>query len=43
MPQYIDSTGALAVDDVPDKLAIVGGDHVIGVEMAAIFTALVSL
>jgi len=43
VPQHIDFTGALAVDDVPDKLAIVGRDRVIGIEMAAIYTALVSL
>lgn len=38
-PQCINSTGALALTEVPNRLVIVGGG-VIGIEMAAIYRAL---
>ena len=38
-PRLIDSTGALAIDDVPEKLLIVGGG-IIGLEMAEIYHSL---
>ena len=38
-PKVIDSTGMLAVDEVPQRLAVIGGG-VIGVEFASLFAAL---
>lgn len=38
-PRIIDSTGALELSDIPDRLLVVGGG-VIGLEMAAVFHAL---
>lgn len=38
-PRVIDSTGALALDDVPESLLIVGGG-IIGLEMATVYHAL---
>jgi len=38
-PRCIDSTGALSLGKVPDRLAVIGGG-VIGVEMATIYSAL---
>ena len=37
-PRVVDSTGLLAVDDVPDRLAVIGGG-VIGIEFASLFAA----
>jgi dihydrolipoamide dehydrogenase len=38
-PRVIDSTGALELEDVPDRLLIVGGG-IIGLEMATVYDAL---
>jgi dihydrolipoamide dehydrogenase len=38
-PRLIDSTGALALTDVPDRLLVVGGG-IIGLEMASVYQAL---
>lgn len=38
-PRLIDSTGALALEDIPEKLLIVGGG-IIGLEMATVYHAL---
>ncbi|MDN5570671.1 MAG: NAD(P)/FAD-dependent oxidoreductase, partial [Propionibacteriaceae bacterium] len=38
-PKVIDSTGMLAMDEVPQRLAVIGGG-VIGVEFASLFAAL---
>ncbi|MEJ2178183.1 MAG: dihydrolipoyl dehydrogenase, partial [Gammaproteobacteria bacterium] len=38
-PRVIDSTGALELEDVPDRLLIVGGG-IIGLEMATVYNAL---
>jgi dihydrolipoamide dehydrogenase len=38
-PRLIDSTGALALEDVPERLLIVGGG-IIGLEMATVYSAL---
>jgi dihydrolipoamide dehydrogenase len=38
-PRIIDSTGALELEDVPDRLLIVGGG-IIGLEMATVYDAL---
>jgi dihydrolipoamide dehydrogenase len=38
-PAVVDSTGLLAIDHVPDRLAVIGGG-VIGVEFASLFAAL---
>ncbi len=38
-PRVLDSTGALALEDVPEKLLIVGGG-IIGLEMATVYHAL---
>ncbi|MBV8311439.1 MAG: dihydrolipoyl dehydrogenase, partial [Planctomycetaceae bacterium] len=38
-PRVIDSTGALALDDVPRRLLIIGGG-IIGLEMATVYQAL---
>lgn len=38
-PRLIDSTGALALRDVPDRLLVIGGG-VVGLEIAAIYSAL---
>ncbi len=38
-PRVIDSTGALALDGVPDRLLVIGGG-IIGLEMATVYRAL---
>ena len=38
-PRIIDSTGALALEDVPDRLLVIGGG-IIGLEMATVYAAL---
>ncbi|MEZ0468885.1 dihydrolipoyl dehydrogenase [Phaeobacter sp. SYSU ZJ3003] len=38
-PRIIDSTGALALEDVPDRLLVIGGG-IIGLEMAQVYHAL---
>ncbi|MDI3262026.1 MAG: dihydrolipoyl dehydrogenase [Fulvimonas sp.] len=38
-PRVVDSTGALALEDVPGKLLVVGGG-IIGLEMATVYAAL---
>ncbi|MBA3582601.1 MAG: dihydrolipoyl dehydrogenase [Gammaproteobacteria bacterium] len=38
-PRIIDSTGALALDDIPEKLLVIGGG-IIGLEMAMVYDAL---
>ena len=38
-PRLIDSTGALALEDIPERLLVVGGG-IIGLEMASVFDAL---
>jgi len=38
-PRLIDSTGALALDGVPEKMLIIGGG-IIGLEMATVYSAL---
>ncbi len=38
-PRIIDSTGALELDDLPDRLLVVGGG-IIGLEMACVYDAL---
>lgn len=38
-PRIMDSTGALALDDVPEKLLIIGGGY-IGLEMGTIYNSL---
>lgn len=38
-PRLIDSTGALALDDVPERLLIIGGG-IIGLEMATVYSTL---
>lgn len=38
-PRVIDSTGALELEDIPDRLLIVGGG-IIGLEMATVYNAL---
>ena len=38
-PRLIDSTGALALQDVPDRMLIIGGG-IIGLEMATVYAAL---
>lgn len=38
-PRIIDSTGALALESIPERLLIVGGG-IIGLEMAAVYSAL---
>jgi dihydrolipoyl dehydrogenase len=38
-PRVMDSTGALALEDVPDRLLIIGGG-IIGLEMACVYAAL---
>lgn len=38
-PRIIDSTGALALTDIPEKLLVVGGG-IIGLEMATVYSAL---
>ncbi|MEQ9093374.1 MAG: dihydrolipoyl dehydrogenase, partial [Miltoncostaeaceae bacterium] len=38
-PRIIDSTGALALEDVPERLLVVGGG-IIGLEMACVYDAL---
>ncbi|MGH3105013.1 MAG: dihydrolipoyl dehydrogenase [Gaiellaceae bacterium] len=38
-PRLIDSTGALALDDVPERLLVIGGG-IIGLEMACVYDAL---
>lgn len=38
-PRIIDSTGALALEDIPKKLLVVGGG-IIGLEMATVYAAL---
>ncbi len=38
-PRLIDSTGALALEDVPDKMLVIGGG-IIGLEMATVYSAL---
>jgi dihydrolipoamide dehydrogenase len=38
-PRIIDSTGALALDDIPGKLLVIGGG-IIGLEMATVYAAL---
>ncbi len=41
-PRVIDSTGALALESVPERLLVVGGG-IIGLEMAAVYSALGSI
>lgn len=38
-PRVIDSTGALALEDIPEKLLVIGGG-IIGLEMATVYHAL---
>ncbi len=38
-PRLIDSTGALALEDIPEKLLVIGGG-IIGLEMATVYHAL---
>ena len=38
-PRIIDSTGALELEDVPDRLLVIGGG-IIGLEMATVYEAL---
>ncbi len=38
-PRLIDSTGALALEDIPERLLIIGGG-IIGLEMATVYSAL---
>jgi dihydrolipoamide dehydrogenase len=38
-PRVIDSTGALAIEDVPERLLVIGGG-IIGLEMATVYDAL---
>jgi dihydrolipoamide dehydrogenase len=38
-PRIVDSTGAVALDDVPERLLVVGGG-IIGLEMATVYDAL---
>ena len=38
-PRIVDSTGALELDDVPDRLLVIGGG-IIGLEMATVYNAL---
>jgi dihydrolipoamide dehydrogenase len=38
-PRIIDSTGALALEDIPGKLLVIGGG-IIGLEMASVYAAL---
>ena len=38
-PRIIDSTGALQMDDIPDRLLVIGGG-IIGLEMATVYEAL---
>ncbi len=38
-PRIIDSTGALALEDVPERLLVIGGG-IIGLEMATVYAAL---
>ncbi|MCB1774807.1 MAG: dihydrolipoyl dehydrogenase [Gammaproteobacteria bacterium] len=38
-PRVIDSTGALALEDVPERLLVIGGG-IIGLEMATVYNAL---
>jgi dihydrolipoamide dehydrogenase len=38
-PRLMDSTGALALEDIPKRLLVVGGG-IIGLEMAAVYTSL---
>ena len=38
-PRVIDSTGALELDDVPERLLVLGGG-IIGLEMATVYAEL---
>lgn len=38
-PRLMDSTGALALEEIPDKLLVIGGGY-IGLEMASVYQAL---
>ncbi|NIP78505.1 MAG: FAD-dependent oxidoreductase, partial [Gemmatimonadetes bacterium] len=38
-PRVMDSTGALALEDVPKRLLVIGGG-IIGLEMATVYQAL---